>query len=199
VDTYEESMEDDSDLNMTSYGNEQTDQSPRDTTSTILTGTSSTTNSPTSSSLPPQNTNESMVDVNCEAVSGGSLAQSVNNSNQSIPNTGTSQEKGGLCTGVVVSATLAESYRKSVCVDCRSEVKISGHPTQKPLALMEYLVKLVSRKGAVVLDPFAGSGSTLIACKKTGRNYIGCEMNEEYVKIAEARLKAVSPDQIQLL
>jgi len=64
------------------------------------------------------------------------------------------------------------------------------HPTVKPIALMEYLVKLVSREGATVLDPFAGSGSTLIACKKLNRNYIGCEMNEEYIKIAEARLNS---------
>ena len=65
----------------------------------------------------------------------------------------------------------------------------NNHPTVKPIALMEYLVKLVSREGAVVLDPFAGSGSTLIACKNLKRNYIGCELDEEYIKIAEARLK----------
>lgn len=64
----------------------------------------------------------------------------------------------------------------------------NNHPTVKPIALMEYLVTLVSRPGATVLDPFAGSGSTLIACKNLNRNYIGCEMDPEYVKIAEARL-----------
>lgn len=63
------------------------------------------------------------------------------------------------------------------------------HPTVKPIALMEYLVKLVSREGATVLDPFAGSGSTLIACKNLNRNYIGIELDPEYCKIAEARLK----------
>jgi site-specific DNA-methyltransferase (adenine-specific) len=73
------------------------------------------------------------------------------------------------------------------------------HPTVKPIALMEYLVNLVSRNGAVVLDPFAGSGSTLIACKKLGRQYIGCEMSEEYVKIAEARLSSISAEQQNLL
>lgn len=64
------------------------------------------------------------------------------------------------------------------------------HPTVKPIALMEYLVNLVSRENAVVLDPFAGSGSTLIACKKLGRQYIGIELDPEYCKIAEARLNA---------
>ncbi len=56
---------------------------------------------------------------------------------------------------------------------------------------MEYLVKLVTPKGGIVLDPFTGSGSTLIAAKKLGFNYIGIELNPEYITIAEARLKAV--------
>jgi site-specific DNA-methyltransferase (adenine-specific) len=75
----------------------------------------------------------------------------------------------------------------------------NNHPTVKPLALMEYLVKLVSREGAIVLDPFAGSGSTLIACKKLGRKYIGIEKEKEYVKIAKARIEAVREDKQQTL
>lgn len=55
---------------------------------------------------------------------------------------------------------------------------------------MEYLVKLVSKEGATVLDPFMGSGSTGIACKNLGRNFIGVERDEEYIKIAEARIKS---------
>ena len=54
---------------------------------------------------------------------------------------------------------------------------------------MEYLVKLVSREGATVLDPFLGSGTTAIACQKLNRKWIGIEKEEEYIKIAEARLK----------
>jgi len=65
----------------------------------------------------------------------------------------------------------------------------NNHPTVKPLALMEYLVKLVSRDGAVVLDPFAGSGSTLIACKKLNRQYIGIEREPEYIEIINKRLE----------
>lgn len=64
----------------------------------------------------------------------------------------------------------------------------NNHATVKPIALMEYLVKLVSKEDAIILDPFAGSGSTLVACKNLNRNYIGMELDPEYIKIAEARL-----------
>jgi DNA modification methylase len=67
-------------------------------------------------------------------------------------------------------------------------VNKNNHPTVKPVKLMEYLVKLVSREGAIVLDPFMGSGSTGIACKNLNRSFIGVEMDEEYMKIAKARI-----------
>ncbi len=67
----------------------------------------------------------------------------------------------------------------------------NNHPTVKPIALMEYLINMVTREGQTVLDPFAGSGTTLIAAKKLGRKYVGIELEPEYVKIAEARLNAV--------
>jgi hypothetical protein len=68
------------------------------------------------------------------------------------------------------------------------------HPTVKPIALMEYLVKLVTKKGGIVLDPFAGSGSTLVAAKQNGFQYIGIEMTAEYIPIIEARLKGIKKD-----
>lgn len=67
----------------------------------------------------------------------------------------------------------------------------NNHPTVKPLALMEYLVKLTATPtGGVVLDPFMGSGTTGIACKKQGRDFIGIEREEEYIEIAKARIDA---------
>jgi site-specific DNA-methyltransferase (adenine-specific) len=54
---------------------------------------------------------------------------------------------------------------------------------------MEYLIKLVSKENAVILDPFLGSGTTAIACLKLNRNFIGIEKESDYVKIAEARIK----------
>ena len=63
----------------------------------------------------------------------------------------------------------------------------NNHPTVKPIALMEYLVKLITREGQTVLDPFAGSGTTGIACKNLNRNAILIEREAEYVEIAKCR------------
>jgi DNA modification methylase len=68
----------------------------------------------------------------------------------------------------------------------------NSHPTVKPIKLMEYLVKLVSRENAKVLDPFMGSGTTGIACKKLKRQFIGIEREEDYIKIARERIKATT-------
>jgi len=67
----------------------------------------------------------------------------------------------------------------------------NNHPTVKPLKLMEYLVKLVTPPGGLVLDPFVGSGTTLVACKKLGFQYIGIEKEAEYIEIAKARIEAI--------
>lgn len=67
-------------------------------------------------------------------------------------------------------------------------LKHNHHPTVKPLALIKYLVTLISREGQTVIDPFMGSGTTGIACKLLNRNFIGIELNEEYIKIAKARI-----------
>ena len=66
----------------------------------------------------------------------------------------------------------------------------NDHKTVKPLAICEYLINLSAfSKNAVVLDPFIGSGTTAVAAKKLGKNYIGIEANEKYVKISEERIK----------
>ena len=62
------------------------------------------------------------------------------------------------------------------------------HPTQKPVALLEYLIKTYTNENDVVLDNCMGSGSTIIACINTNRQYIGFEKNEDYFKIAEERI-----------
>ena len=64
----------------------------------------------------------------------------------------------------------------------------NNHPTVKPIALMEYLIKMVTPKNGIVLEPFAGSGTTLVACKNLGFKFIGIEKETEYCNIAEARI-----------
>jgi len=71
-----------------------------------------------------------------------------------------------------------------------SKMTKNNHPTVKPIALMKYLCRLITPKGGTVLDPFMGSGTTGIACKHEGFDFIGIEKNEEYCEIAKARIDA---------
>ena len=63
------------------------------------------------------------------------------------------------------------------------------HPTQKPVALLEYLIKTYTNEGDTVLDNCMGSGSTGVACVNTNRNFIGIELDKQYFEIAEKRIK----------
>lgn len=62
------------------------------------------------------------------------------------------------------------------------------HPTQKPVALLEYLIKTYTNEGETVLDNCMGSGSTGVACVNTNRNFIGIELDDEYFEIAKRRI-----------
>jgi len=66
--------------------------------------------------------------------------------------------------------------------------KNTVHPTQKPVALLEYLIKTYTNENDIVLDFTMGSGSTGVACKNLNRGFIGIELDEEYFKIAESRI-----------
>lgn len=81
---------------------------------------------------------------------------------------------------IVPKASKAEKNR-----GCKKNI----HPTCKPIKLMSYLITLGSRQGDIVLDPFMGSGTTLIAAKILNRHYIGYDTNSEYCKITRARLR----------
>jgi adenine-specific DNA-methyltransferase len=67
------------------------------------------------------------------------------------------------------------------------------HPTQKPLAVLTPLIEAFSPPGSLVLDPFAGSGSTCAAARRSGRHYLGVEMDADYCRIALARLATAKP------
>ena len=62
------------------------------------------------------------------------------------------------------------------------------HPAQKPLILMKFLIELISVEGQIILDPFSGSGTTLLACRELNRRYIGFEIDDNFVSIARRRL-----------
>tara|TARA_B100001758_G_C18341264_1_gene574467 strand:- start:43 stop:900 length:858 start_codon:yes stop_codon:yes gene_type:complete len=70
------------------------------------------------------------------------------------------------------------------------------HPTQKPVALMEYLIKTYSNEGETVLDNCMGSGTTGVACKKTNRNFIGIEKEKEYFTQAKERIESVTVEEV---
>src|SRR3990167_7503598 len=63
------------------------------------------------------------------------------------------------------------------------------HPNEKPIELIRYLVRVLTSEQQIVLDCFMGSGTTALACKHLNRNFVGFEINPDYVKIAEERLK----------
>ena len=71
--------------------------------------------------------------------------------------------------------------------ECNNKKRV--HPTQKPVELMEYLIKTYTNKNAIVLDFTMGSGSTGVACVNTNRKFIGIELNEKYFEIAKKRIE----------
>ena len=87
----------------------------------------------------------------------------------------------------VVTRNKGERYPLTIIKFNRDRSRL--HPTQKPVALMEYLIKTYTDEGEVVLDNVMGSGTTGVACKNTNRNFIGMELDEDYFKIAKERIE----------
>ena len=81
-----------------------------------------------------------------------------------------------------------ERYPRSVQLFSTDKQKSSLHPTQKPVALFEYLIKTYSNEGETVLDNCMGSGTTAVACMNTNRNYIGFELDKDYYELANERI-----------
>lgn len=76
-------------------------------------------------------------------------------------------------------------------LEIQSEGK-TVHPTQKPISLMEYLIKTYTNEGDTVFDGFSGSGTTGVACKNTGRKFIGIELDPHYFEISKNRIEAAA-------
>ncbi len=84
-----------------------------------------------------------------------------------------------------------ERYPTSVLTFATDKQKCALHPTQKPVALLEYLIKSFSNENDTVLDNCMGSGSTGVACFNTNRNFIGIELDKKYFNIAKERLNTL--------
>ena len=131
-------------------------------------------------------TSESTQGVNLEMESGGSHAESVESLKKWLLTTTKDNQESAL--GV---SNAALQMLLKISVKENWQVMNNIHSTVKPTALMQYLVRLVTPKGGTCLDPFMGSGSTGKACKIEGFDFIGIEMEEEYLNIARARIDAV--------
>lgn len=83
-----------------------------------------------------------------------------------------------------------ERYPRSIQVFSSDKQTCRLHPTQKPVALIEYLVKTYTNEGDTVLDNCMGSGTTGVACKKLGRDFIGIELDGDYFETAKARIES---------
>ena len=113
-----------------------------------------------------------------------------------------SQHKGRFPANIIhdgsdeATAPMGDASRFFYCAKASKKDRGEGnnHPTVKPQSLLRYLIRLVTHEGAVVLDPFLGSGSTAVAAMVTGRHYLGYEILPEYFDIARARLDAAKKE-----
>lgn len=78
----------------------------------------------------------------------------------------------------------------------RHKIRRDSHPCQLPSHLIERMILAATDEGDIVLDPMIGTGTTAIAAKKLGRNYIGIELDDEYVKIALDNIKKITPTKV---
>ena len=126
-------------------------------------------------------TKEYIVDVNYEKGNGGNLAVNVGSYN--------------ILTTIINEKMVSVLGVKNVKLGTQLKISVqkgnSTHPTVKPIELMKYLCKLITPENGIILDPFMGSGSTGVAAKIENFNFIGIEIDENYFKIAEARINNV--------
>ena len=93
-------------------------------------------------------------------------------------------------TKIVDGEYVGKRFPKSIIIESNADRTNRVHPTQKPVALFEYLIKTYTNKGETVLDNCMGSGTTAIACLNTDRQYIGFELDETYHKLSLERIES---------
>jgi site-specific DNA-methyltransferase (adenine-specific) len=94
-----------------------------------------------------------------------------------------------LYTSKITASEADEGLDKGTNMPGKTIFEKNTHPTRKPLRIMEWLILIASREDDLVLDPFCGSGTTCVASVLVGRQYMGCEMSEEFHEIASTRVQ----------
>lgn len=187
---------DGSSSSMSRSGSEQTGLFQQDIKSTTSTATRPITDSTTSPVSPPENTAGSTTERFSGTGSGGSSAADAGARSPSSP--------GSTDAVPVASRTDAGTVRRNSSARFlyepkadRSERHVGGirntHPTVKSVALMQWLVRLVTPPKGLILDPFTGSGTTGMAALREGFGFLGIEREPEYVQIARARIEGDAP------
>jgi DNA modification methylase len=169
-------------------GSGTTGPSPPATKSTTKTATDRTPTSAILSCSPPPTTSACTPAASGATADGGSGAGFVASSSPSTPSISTYPSADTRSTAVVGPVTLLRSLPISVCEKCGEPRKIVSHPTQKPEALIRWLVRMACPPGGRILDPFAGSGTTGVACAIEGFDFVGIEQDAEYATIARSRI-----------
>jgi site-specific DNA-methyltransferase (adenine-specific) len=100
------------------------------------------------------------------------------------------------CVCIGKDSSVGSAARFFYCAKASRSERGEGnvHPTVKPIALMRYLVRLVTRKGGIVLDPFMGSGTTGVAAIQEGMHFVGIERDPHYYEIATRRVSTAKPE-----
>ena len=93
--------------------------------------------------------------------------------------------------------TINEGVRYPTSIQ-HSNIETGYHPTQKPVALCEYLIKTYTNEGETVLDNCMGSGTTGVACVNTDRNFIGIELDDHYFEVATERINQAQLSNAQM-
>lgn len=163
------------------FGNYIMDQFQKECKSTILMETNLTTIYQTLNAFIQQSTKEYIAMLLKEKMVGIKFVEDVEKKNTKVYITSVKED--GLVQNVS-NAPLIELLYLNV-----KENKCS-HPTLKPINLMTYLCRMITPPGGIVLDPFMGSGSTGIAARLEGFRFVGMELDEDYFKIAEARINS---------
>ncbi len=112
-----------------------------------------------------------------------------------LMNTSQTTASGRTPNNIVTTQSLADEYDSAFLVKKPTKDEkgdYNTHLSVKPVQLIEHFIKLFTQKGAIVFDPFLGSGTTAVACIHTERSYIGCELNAEYIPIIQQRISEAS-------